>query len=359
MPEKKLRVGVVGCGQIAQLMHLPYLKRLPNIEIGAMCDLSPGLVAQVADHYGVERRFTDYRRLIELPDLDAVFVATRDHAQVSIDAADSGKHVMSEKPIAFNLADADRVVEAARRNRVKLQIAYMKRYDPGYEYALPLFKAMQDVRLIRVHDFGGFFDINSRIYDTYAAPDDMPKDVLAAADEKFKADLVQEIGQSRADLAMTYSSLLHLCTHDATVLRGAFGDPDEVMFADCFANGLTVAVLRYGATTRCVWESGVIREPTAWDEHIVAYGAKESVRVQFPYPYLHNAATTVHVTGREGDAFVEKTVSASYDEAFRREWQAFARCIAEDREPLTSGVEARADVKLLADIVRRARSTID
>ena len=103
MAERRLRVGVVGCGQIAQTMHLPYLKRLPQIELVALADLSASLVNAVADHYGVERRYTDYRQLLEQADVEAVFVATRDHAPVSIAAARAGKHVMSEKPIACAL----------------------------------------------------------------------------------------------------------------------------------------------------------------------------------------------------------------------------------------------------------------
>jgi predicted dehydrogenase len=354
MSQRILRVGVVGCGQIAQLMHLPHLKRLPMFEIGAMCDLSPTLVEKVADHYGVERRYTDHRALLEQRDLDVVFVATHDHAPVSIDAANAGKHVMSEKPIAFNLEDADRVIAAARSNRVKLQIAYMKRYDPAFEYALPLFKAMKDVKLIRIHDFGGAFDINEKIYDTYRS-DDIPAAVAKAGREKWDADLVQAVGQDRADLARTYNSLLHLSTHDATILRGAFGDPEEIQFADCFANGLTVAVMRYGQDTRCVWESGVIRDPWPWDESLTAYGAEQTIRVQFPYPYLHNAASTVHVNGREGDTFVERTITAGYDEAFRREWKAFYECITQDRDPLTNAEEARADVKMLVDMIKAVR----
>lgn len=352
---KVLRVGVVGCGQVAQFMHLPYLKSNPFLEIVALCDLSLSLVTVVADQYGVDRRFTDYRRMLELADVEAVFVATRDHAQVSIDAANAGKHVMSEKPIAFNLEDADRVIEAARANQVKLMIAYMKRYDPGYEYALPLFKAMKGLHLIRIHDFGGAFDINKDIFDLKRGTFDIPPAVAQAEQDKMQADLVRAIGQERAHFAQTYSSLLHLCTHDATILRGAFGDPSGIAYSDIYASGHTVAVLNYGDSIRCVWESGLQLGKVPWDESLTAYGVDQTVRLEFPFPYLHNAATTVHIAEIEGGAFVERTVTASYDEAFRREWRHFYDCIVEDREPLTSGVEARGDVQMLINIVRAIR----
>jgi predicted dehydrogenase len=354
MSDRVLRVGVIGCGQIGQIMHLPYLKELPQFEIAALCDISESLVEAVGAHYGVERRYTDHRALLEQRDIDCVLNITRDHAQVSIDAAEAGKHVMSEKPIAFNLEEADAVIAAAKRNRVKLMIAYMKRYDPSYQWALPLFKSMRDLRLIRVHDYGGEFAINDEIYDLRSA-DDIPDSVVAAERERSTASLVQAIGADRADLAQTYNGLLHLCTHDAIVLRQAFGDPVEVQFTDVWERSFVVAVMKYGDGTRCVWESGYIRGTTPWDESLTAYGADQIVQVVFPYPYLHNGETAVLVTEKESGAFVQKRVVASYDEAFKREWRHFYECVTEDKTPITSGEEGRADVKMLIDMVKAVR----
>jgi predicted dehydrogenase len=354
LSERVLRVGVIGCGQIAQIMHLPYLHELPGFEIGAVCDLSAARVEAVGRHYGVERRFTDYRRLLEVRELDAVLVTTRDHAQVSIDAANAGKHVMTEKPIGFNLDEADRVIAAAQQNRVKLMVAYMKRYDPSYEWSLGAFTAMKDVRLIRIHDFGGEFGINNEIYDLFPAPD-VPADAGAEEDERMRAAQVAAIGADRAQLQATYNGLLHLCTHDATVLRGAFGDPRAVLYADIYAGPFCVAVLDYGEGRRCVWESGYVRQTTPWDERLTAYGADAIVEVRFPYPYLHNGETVVNVRRMEDGVYVEKNVVASYDEAFKREWRHFHACVTEDRTPLTSGEEGRADVAMLIDVVKAVR----
>src|SRR5712692_7473629 len=120
MSQRVLRVGVIGLGQIAQIMHLRYLKELPTFEIAAVCDISQALVRQVGDHYGVVTRYTDYRQLLEQRDLDVVLNVTRNHAQVSIDALNAGKHVMTEKPIGFNLDEADAIIAASQANRVKL-----------------------------------------------------------------------------------------------------------------------------------------------------------------------------------------------------------------------------------------------
>jgi predicted dehydrogenase len=261
---------------------------------------------------------------------------------------------MTEKPIGFNLEEADAIIAAAKRNKVKLQVAYMKRYDPSYQWALERFKQMKDLRLIRVHDYGGAFQINSEIYDLYKGGD-IPESLIKSEEEQVNASLVKAIGAVRADLARLYSGLLHLCTHDAIILRQAFGDPRQILYADQYERSFVVAVLDYGSGTRCVWESGMVRDATPWDESLTAYGSDSIVQVNFPFPYLHNGETVVTVKEREGASFVEKHVTASFDEAFKREWRHFYECITEDKEPITSGAEGRADVAMLADMVKAIR----
>lgn len=354
MSEKVLKVGVVGLGQIAQIMHLHYLKELPSFEIAAVCDISKSLVEQVGDHYSVANRYTDYRRLLEQRDLDVVLNVTRNHFQVSLDALNAGKHVMTEKPIGFNLDEADAIIDAARANKKTLQVAYMKRYDPSFQWAMERFKQINDLRLIRVHDFGGSFPINSEIYDMYKG-DDFPADLLKAEEEEVNASLVKAIGADRADLARLYSSLLHLCTHDTIILRQAFGEPKNILYVDNFEGNFVVAVFDYGSGVRCVWESGLVLNATPWDESLTAYGSDCIVRVDFPFPYLQNGETVVTVKEREGASFVEKHVTASFDEAFKRQWRHFYECVTQDKEPITSGAEGRADVALLANMVKAIR----
>lgn len=363
MPKQKLRVGVIGLGQIAQIMHLHYLHELPEIELAAVCDLSKNLVEAIGNYYGVARRYTNYHDLLGQADIDAVLITTRDHPPVAIDAANAGKHVITEKPVAFNLEDADRVIAAARDNKVKLMVTYMKRYDPAYQYALPLFKQMRDVRLIRVHDFGGAFQINNSIYDLFRA-DDIPADVMAEGNDKINRDLARAIGTDEPDFVKAYSSLLHLSTHDAIILRQAFGDPDEVLFADlirapgggadALSAPMVVAVMAYGQA-RCVWQTGVIRGNIPWDESLAAYSQDRTVTVHFPFPYLRNAPTIVNVRELEGEAFVERNVTVSFDEAFKREWRHVYECITEDKQPITSGEEGRADVAMLIKVMQAVR----
>src|SRR5690349_20566352 len=114
----RLSVGVIGCGAIAQIQHLPHLRELrDDFTIGGLCDLSPKLVDFVGEMYGVpaERRFTDYRELVR-SDIDAVIVCpSSSHAAPSIAAAEAGKHVLVEKPMCTTVAEAEAMVAAADR----------------------------------------------------------------------------------------------------------------------------------------------------------------------------------------------------------------------------------------------------
>lgn len=132
MAEKKFRVGIVGCGGIAENKHLPALSKLKNVEIVAFCDIIRERAEKAAAQYGTEdaRMFEDYLELAALPDLDVIHVLTpnKSHAPITIAALEAGKHVMCEKPMAKTAAEAKAMVEAAKRTGKKLTIGYQSRH---------------------------------------------------------------------------------------------------------------------------------------------------------------------------------------------------------------------------------------
>jgi predicted dehydrogenase len=107
-----IRVGLVGCGEIAQIMHLPFLSQLPQFEIAALCDLSPTMLDAMGDRYGVAARYTDYQDLVATPELDVVAILTMDHYPAARAAIAAGKHVFVEKPLAFSREEARELVTA-------------------------------------------------------------------------------------------------------------------------------------------------------------------------------------------------------------------------------------------------------
>lgn len=134
---RKLRVGIVGCGGIANGKHLPAMKKNGNFEIVAFCDLIEEKAVKAKQEYGTEdaRIYTDYQELIK-EELDAVYVLTPNsvHAPVSIAALKAGKNVMCEKPMAKTYAEAKEMVETAKETGKVLQIGYQSRYRADAQY---------------------------------------------------------------------------------------------------------------------------------------------------------------------------------------------------------------------------------
>src|SRR5579863_5144382 len=143
----RLRVGVIGCGTVAQIMWLPNLRQLDeHFELRAICDLSRGLTESLGRYYNVSRCFQDYRDLVA-EDLDVVVVLTPgSHAAPAIAAMEAGKHVIVEKPMCFTRREADDMIATSKRSGRQLMVAYMERYDPGYRYGRESVLSMRGLR---------------------------------------------------------------------------------------------------------------------------------------------------------------------------------------------------------------------
>ena len=131
----KVGIGIIGFGGIAKGAHAPGYKRISDqCEIVAAADIVPERLEEAqSEKWGIKNVFEDYKKLLEMPDIDAVSVCTPNyvHAQPTVDAFAAGKHVLCEKPMAINASEAKRMIEAANRTGKKLQIGYNMRYSAG------------------------------------------------------------------------------------------------------------------------------------------------------------------------------------------------------------------------------------
>lgn len=135
---REVKVGIIGCGGIANGKHMPSLHRLPNVKIVAFCDLIIERAEKAKADFGTEDAFvcTDYRDLLKIEDIEVVHVLTPNifHAEISIAALDAGKHVMCEKPMATTYADALKMCEASKRNNKFLTIGYQTRSSINHQF---------------------------------------------------------------------------------------------------------------------------------------------------------------------------------------------------------------------------------
>ena len=113
-----IRLGLIGLGQAAQILHIPNIEKMENkFEITAVADISKSLTNYIADKYRVPHRFTDGMDLIACPDVDAVMIMSPgDHAEFAIAALEAGKHVFIEKPMTSSLESLEKLLEVKRRH---------------------------------------------------------------------------------------------------------------------------------------------------------------------------------------------------------------------------------------------------
>ena len=133
-----VRVGIIGCGGIANGKHLPSLHKLKNVALVAFCDIVLERAEKAKAKYGTPEAIVtpDYRVLLDDPTIDVVHVLTpnRWHSEITVAALEAGKHVMCEKPMAINSLEAKKMLDAAERCGKKLSIGYQSRHRPDSLY---------------------------------------------------------------------------------------------------------------------------------------------------------------------------------------------------------------------------------
>lgn len=136
--DKTIKVGIIGCGGIANGKHMPSLMKVKNCEMVAFCDIIKERAENAAKKFGIPEAkvYTNYKELLDNSEIDVVHVCTpnRSHSFITIDALEAGKHVMCEKPMAINSHEAKMMLDAARRTGKKLSIGYQSRFRPDAQF---------------------------------------------------------------------------------------------------------------------------------------------------------------------------------------------------------------------------------
>ena len=135
----KLKVGIIGCGGIANGKHMPAISKIEDFEMTAFCDIIPERAEKAAKEYGTPdaKVYTDYQELLKDPSIDNVRVLAQNrwHAPMTVDALHAGKHVLCEKPMATSYAEAQAMLQAAKDSGKVLTIGYNHKFDPDVVYA--------------------------------------------------------------------------------------------------------------------------------------------------------------------------------------------------------------------------------
>jgi predicted dehydrogenase len=351
----RTRVGVIGCGLIAQVMHLPYLAELSDrFEVAALCDVSEDVLASCQERYGVPRAVTDWRALVAEP-LDAVLVLTSgNHAPMAVAAAEAGLHVFVEKPMAISASEGARMVAAARSADVRLMVGTMKRYDPAYERLVELLPTLTDVRLVRATTLESPLEPYVAHYPLVRPGAPVADPGLRAAQDEDERHLDGALGrESDEETRWCYRYvLLDNLVHELNMLRGALGEPTEVTFARLERQRAAIN-LSFGATDcHLSWVDlpGIAR----YRQELGFYAPNGRLVLTLPSPFLRSAPSHLTIEGGEpgGPHAWERDEVVSFEEAFKRELMAFHEAIVSGVEPRTSGLDGLRDLHLCEAIAR-------
>ncbi len=135
---RTVRIGIVGCGGIANGKHMPNLKKLPNVEMVAFCDIVEERAIKAAKDYGTAdaKVYTNYKDMLNDKSIEVVHVCTpnKSHSFITVDALEADKHVMCEKPMAKTAAEAQLMLDAAKKSGKLLTIGYQGRQRADSQY---------------------------------------------------------------------------------------------------------------------------------------------------------------------------------------------------------------------------------
>jgi predicted dehydrogenase len=339
---------------MAQVVHLPNFSSLDSCRVVALAEARPRLAERVAARFSIPQVRHSHLQLADDPRIDAVAVSASFDRQgeIAADLLRAGKHVFMEKPMAVSMAQAERVLAAARAGSARLMVGYMKRHDAGNRLAREIVRDWRQtgehggLTFVRHHCFGGDWRLG------------LPETTLVVTDEPYTpqvdVDLVPD--WLPPDLAEAYVLYVQDHTHGFNLVRFLVdaGDDARVVAAHLGADRYTgVAVLEV-AGTRCTLESGALDYP-GWDEHTQAYFSGGWVRASSSPLGLDPSQARVDVfQSGEEPSFTTPLPRARRSWAYRDEAEAFLAALRSGGPFLSTGEDSFTDVRLGEEAFRHA-----
>lgn len=316
-----VRWGIIGAGDIVRRRVAPAINDLPNCELAAIARANADKAEEFAREFGAKRWYADWRELVKDDEVDAVYIATPVylHAPQTIAAAEAGKHVLCEKPMAMNAAECDEMIAACEASGVKLGIAYYRRFYPVLARVRELLASGELGRPVVAQ-------INSFEYVDMAADD--PRHWFL---EKAKngGGPMMDFGCHRLEvLTNLFGSVRRLSALTANVEWKEREVEDSAVATLEFENGPVATVtVTHGA-----------REP---QDTLDIYFTSGSIHI----PVLNRG--DIRIVSADGERIESHPNGANTDEPLIAD---LANAVLDDREPSITGANGREIARLIDEI---------
>jgi hypothetical protein len=355
----RVRVGVLGGGLIAQTIHLPTLLRLADrFELVAVADPSATVREALSGRHRGLRAHADWRELIASEGLDAVVVGTPNgtHAEIVLAALDAGLHVLVEKPLCIDVADADAICARRAETGLVVQVGYHKRFDAGFESLLAALPASaEQLRFVDVVTYDPWMARPPFAPADLVIGRDVPDELLRAGAQREREQVEAAVGVGDPAAVRAFADVfVGALVHDVNLVHGVLeqlgvGLPARPVSSGHWAGGKAANLafrLGGGAGWQCAWL--LLEGLEEFRETASFYFADEIHRLRFSSPYLREHATVHEVVGA-ADGSERLSRSARIHDAYRSELEHFHACIVDGVACRTPPEQARLDLAVLRD----------
>jgi len=338
-----MRLGVIGCGRIAQVAHFPALEKADGVEVVVVCDQSEEVARSVAGRYGIGSYVTDAAKVFENQQVEAVLIAVPDrfHRELAEAALRAGKHVLVEKPLASTVDEARQLVALQEETGLTLQVGSNKRYDPGLSFARDFVAAG---RLGEVRSFHAWYRIGTIRPGVEATlfPRVFADAQVRQVEAGFKADRARYLMATHgAHIFDTLRYLLGEEVASVTVAHRDFGRDQAWSILVTLASGAIGSI------------DVVVDVPGDGAEGIEIFGSEGQLRVDTHFPFFRRASDVWAYNAAEGSATVP--VFADTD-PYERQAEAFARAVRGEAVAKPDAYDGLQAVRLIAAVGESAES---
>jgi len=316
---EKVNIGVIGVGRIGS-MHARNLKyQVPGVNVLGVADVFEESAQKVAKELNVPIAEKDYRALLENKNIEAVVIcsSTDTHAQIISEAAEAGKHIFCEKPIALDIEKIDQAIAAVKKAGVKLQVGFNRRFDPSFKKAKDLVAK-------------GTIGIPHLVRITSRDPEPPPISYIKISGGIFLDMMIHDFDMARYLLDQEVVELMAVgsCLVDPAI--GEAGDIDTAIVTLKYENGAWGTI---DNSRKAVY---------GYDQRIEIFGSEGCVMVGNPTP------TEVTISSAE-DTKTDKPLYffiERYQKAYLVEMKEFIKCVHEGRDPSVGGFDGKISVQM-------------
>jgi len=342
---QKLNVGIIGCGNVSKVSHIRWYEKNLHVNSIFISDPLEEQLKECQERWRIERAYTSTEEMLKREELDVISVCSHIqwHCEHTIAAAESGvKAILCEKPMAPTLEECDEMIDVCKRNGVKLQIGFMKRFNPGHQNIKRLISEGEIGKVYLAWAYWGFGG-------------------LQFTSDQWERRLMSRPLSRRGRLLEHGGMVMDHGCHYSDIFRWWIG---EVKSVRAEVSPFVLAMLRFENGAMGVFADNTLWSGGGLSEGGYLCGTDGTIEFHVP-PWISFESAEIHVKkGQITKNIVPRYVGedkewlASYIDfdnyMFKREIDAFIKCVIDDSDPLVKGEDGRAAVEVPLAILQSA-----